>query len=531
MTHLACYAYGAGHADEGVCLRLEIDNYRILLDCGLKNLHLLLQADDRYDFVLCSHAHPDHAYGLLALHQAEANLPIYASEVTTQLAPLNWLGEDVPPAICQPLPWQQPIAIVDRLTVELIPAGHLPGAAAFLIRYHPPTDPHPVQVFYTGDHFISNTRLCDGLRLETLRGLMPDVLILSGTYGTQRHPQRRRQENRLLERIVQAIEAGQSIVLPTSTIGLGQELLFLLRSQSRFSGRDLDIWVNGAVAAGCDAYSAILPTLPLAVQNFAQYQALFWDEKVAPLVHRGSPPTTAGHSTPPCIIISDTQTPIRQFCTHGEWLILLPEATAATAGWQIASATQTTQAEACITAETYWLSEHSDRNATCQLIHTLRPQHVLLVHGQPDDLADLATLEELSNRYKIHVPQAQQLVELPIAQHHGPPEQLPETHYEGEVAETTSEILIALPPEFAQDPRWQTFADTGVIEASWQGEQLVIRGMTAQELRQTRRQSPSSIESCLNCQFYQNQHCRNPDAPLFQLQVTAEGYCWAFESS
>lgn len=114
----------------------------------------------------------------------------------------------------------------------------------------------------------------EGLPLEELRGLQPNVLIVEGSYGTARHPHRRHQENHLAERIDRAIAQQQSILLPTS-LGLGQELLLLLRSHHYFTGRDIDIWVDGAVANGCDAYLEILPHLPTSVQNFARHQPLF----------------------------------------------------------------------------------------------------------------------------------------------------------------------------------------------------------------------------------------------------------------
>jgi len=56
----------------------------------------------------------------------------------------------------------------------------------------------------------------------------------------------------------------------------------LLRSHHNFTGRDLDIWVDGTVATGCDAYLELLSHLPASVQNFARHQPLFWDERVRP---------------------------------------------------------------------------------------------------------------------------------------------------------------------------------------------------------------------------------------------------------
>ena len=99
----------------------------------------------------------------------------------------------------------------DGLTAELYPAGHLPGAAAILLTYT--TGRRAYTVFYTGDFFLSNSRLVEGLPLEELRGLEPDVLIIEGTYGTARHPHRRNQENQLAERINRAIASSYSVLL------------------------------------------------------------------------------------------------------------------------------------------------------------------------------------------------------------------------------------------------------------------------------------------------------------------------------
>jgi Cft2 family RNA processing exonuclease len=54
--------------------------------------------------------------------------------------------------------------------------------------------------------------------------------------------------------------------------------------------------------------------------------------------------------------------------------------------------------------ETYLLAEHSDGIGTTQLIHNIRPKHVIFIHGSPTYLADLAGLEELQNRYHLHLP-------------------------------------------------------------------------------------------------------------------------------
>jgi Cft2 family RNA processing exonuclease len=532
-SELECFPFGVHHDDEGVCLLVRMGPHRILLDCGLADISPLAKGLTKSarrgssplpaDIVLVSHAHPDHAQGLLALHKAFPLLPIYGSEVTSKLLPLNWLEEDskeVPP-FCQALPLRSPVEFKDGLVAELFPAGHLPGAVAILLTYT--TQERSYRVLYTGDFFLSNSRLVEGLRLEELRGLELDVLIIEGSYGTSRHPHRRTQENQLAERINKAIAERCSVLLPTPTLGLGQELLMLLRSHHHFTGRDLDIWVDGTVARGCDAYLELLPNLPSSVQNFARHQPLFWDERIRPRVRRMEPEQNLDFGNP-CIILTDSAADLRQYYepNMGSWLTLLPEKTNIKINEEYSRLT---------TVETYLLAQHSDGPGTTQLIHNLRPQHVIFVHGSPAYLADLTSLEELQNRYHLHCPAAGKLVELPIGETFLQPA-APETNYEGELTELGTVITITLPDAITADPRWRHFADTGLIEARWQGEDLVLRGLSQRELlNQSDRFAWADIDCCGTCRHQRGQRCWNPSSPLYNFKVTLEGYCPAFESN
>lgn len=565
MVELECIPYGAGHGDEGLCLLVRLGPHRVLLDCGLGDISKLQQAVSQppqpdssllplpADWVLCSHAHPDHARGLVALHAAFPNLPIYASEVTTHLLPLNWpeLDFTLSPFFCQALPWRSPIELADGLSVELLPAGHLPGAAAFLLTYTP-TEPgsRPYTLLFTGDFFLSNARLVEGLPLDEFRQQHPDVLILEGTYGTTRHPHRRTQENQLAERIIEALDQGMAVMLPVPVLGPGQELLMLLRSHHRFTGRELDIWVDEQIAAGCDAYLEVLPHLPTSVQNFAQHQPLFWDQRVRPRVRRLQPDQRSGIAAAPCIVLAEKTVDLSPFMQpQGRpWLVLLPQ--------RLTQGNPTGDTEVGLNSvldpvgaleqrfapqiqrgqlqvETYLLAQHCDGPGTTQLIHNLRPQHIVFVHGAPPYLSDLAGLDELNNRYHLHCPADGTRVELPIGEGLLQPNiPLSETHYEGELVELGTVITITLPEAIAADPRWQTFADTGLLQAHWQGDELVLRGLSQRELLtepDSLARIPADLKCCGRCQFDRGSRCWNPKSPLYQFKITPEGYCPEFE--
>lgn len=529
---LACFPYGVGHEDEGICLLVQMGPYRILLDCGLvEPLPFSSSQELPADFVVCTHAHSDHARGLLGLHKQFPELPIYASEVTACLLRLNWL--ELQPQrsfeFCQVLPWRSPVELLEGLAVELVPAGHLPGAAAVTLAYATPQRTYTL--LYTGDFFLSNSRLVEGLSIEAVRGLSPDVLIIEGSYGTARHPRRRQQEKQLVEQIDRAIAHRTSVLLPVPPLGLGQEILMLLRSHHQFTGRDIDIWVDGAVATTCDRYLELLPHLPTSVQNFAKHQPLFWDEQVLPRLRR-FPPQDGERCRFPCILLTDDLTNLRQYLTLNweSWLILLPQ----NARHGISLDFEQLFSEfPRLKIHTYFLAEHSDGRNTTQLIHNIRPQHVVFVHGSPTDLGDLTSLEELQNRYQLHSPAPGTLVELPLGETFLQPIAPTPSYYEGEVNELEAIVSLILPSAIAADPHWSHFADTGLIEARWQGEELVLRGLSQRELLSQSNTAKISIDvdCCSNCRHQRTQRCWNPVSPLYSFKVTPEGYCPAFEAA
>jgi Cft2 family RNA processing exonuclease len=527
---LVCLPYGVGHGEEGVCLLLKMGKYRILLDCGLTDISPLIGEDALpiCDLVLCSNAHADRARGLLYLHRAFPTLPIYTSEVTSQLLPLNWLDDEAGvPQFSQALPWRRSIEFQDGLSAEFFPAGHLPGAAAILLTYT--GGDRSYRVFYTGDFFLSNSRLVEGLHLDTIRNLNPDVTIVEGTYGTSRHPHRRQQENNLMARIDRAINEQQSILIPVSALGIAQELLILLRSHHLFTGRDIDIWVDNPIAAGCDIYLQLLPHFPPSVQNFARHQSLFWDEKVRPHVRQLTPDTLATVQRP-CIAIVSANANLNTYIEGHPfpWLLLLPVGVASPLENRLPLPLDLPK----IATDTYLLSEHSDGAGTIQLIHNLRPKHVIFIHGSPTYLADLTALEELQNRYHIHSPSVGTVVSLPIGDTFIQPAPPPDPNYEGELSESDRSIHITLPDAISLDPRWHNFADTGLVEARWQGEVIVLRAISQRELLEKQAsQPPSDTHCCGNCRHQRGRHCYNPRSPLHGFKVTPDGYCPVFEST
>ncbi|ELS02373.1 putative exonuclease of the beta-lactamase fold involved in RNA processing [Xenococcus sp. PCC 7305] len=536
VVGLSCLPYGAGHDREGISLLLTMGEHRMLLDCGVTSFPFANESNTLpIEFVFCSHAHQDHCRGLLALHQAFPKLPIYTSEITAQLLTLYWPNSIIESMALTALPWRSPKKLGENLELELYPAGHLPGAAALVLTYQ--TKKRDYKVLYTGDFSLSNFQLVEGLSIEGMRGLEPDVLIIEGSYGTVRHPHRRQQEKYLMERIERALKKGENILLPVAPLGLGQEILKLLRSHHQFTGKDLDIWVDQTVAKACDVYLGLLSQLPASVQNFAKHQSLFWDERICPRMSTFSQFEEISGGKLPCIVMVDHDNPLLDHLVPdwGKWLILFAELLSddTAIGSKLREQVSNKQVSDIeyVTAETYLLAEHSDGRNTTQLIHNLRPQHIVFVHGSQSYLIELASLKELYNRYKVHAPLSGNLVEFPLGDRFVQPIKPISIHYEGQLNEVGSYITMLFPDSISGDPRWNKFSDTGIIEARWQGNELVLRGISQQELLNSDKSITMSedLECCNSCIHYRSQRCWNPNSPLYEFKVMAEGYCPVYE--
>lgn len=541
---IECVPYGVD-PQTGVCLGLRLGPYRILLDCGLADLSCLpadcSQPDDvlkprsseqPLDFVFCSQAHIDHVRGLGALRQTFPKLPIYMSLETQQLLSDLDAGEGA--SGWHTLTWHTPFDLTPDLTLELIPAGQRPGAAMGLLTYTANADserPKSYTVAYAGDFYLTHTRFAPALPTASLKDRSIDLLIVKGGYGTLQHPPRKQQESELIQILVQALAAQQSILIPVPPIGLGQEILMLLRTHAEFACQTVAIGVDKRVAQGCNAYAQILTSLPSSIQNFARQQSLFWQATGRLQIQQ-----LEAISQFPCILLVHNQTDLTQYTqVLGEQVLVLqpipPESPPALRDRTADTRSEAVNLPPTWQTQTFLLAQACDGPSTTQLIHNSRPHHVAFYHRSPLVVEDLTQVPALQNRYQLHPLVPGECLKVDIDDY------LPQTQdvlapplqpYAGELVESASSATLSLEASILDDPRWQTFADTGLIEAVWQGHQLVIRGLTQAEiLRSSASQQNTDRDRacCANCHYYRHQRCWQPKSALYGFKVSPQGTC------
>ena len=99
------------------------------------------------------------------------------------------------------------------------PAGHVLGAAMFMV------DIAGMRMLYTGDYNREEDRHLNGARVPEVS---PDVCIIESTYGVQSHQPRRERERLFTEAISTALQRGGKVLCPVFSLGRTQELMLLL---------------------------------------------------------------------------------------------------------------------------------------------------------------------------------------------------------------------------------------------------------------------------------------------------------------
>jgi len=118
--------------------------------------------------------------------------------------------------------------------VRLRDAGHIPGSAMIEVE----VGSH--KLLYTGDVNLYDTNLVGPADLS---GLEADTLIIESTYGASSHPDRRGVEEAFYNDVREVVENGGTVLVPSFSLGRGQEIMCVLVSR----GFEHPIYVDGMV--------------------------------------------------------------------------------------------------------------------------------------------------------------------------------------------------------------------------------------------------------------------------------------------
>jgi len=244
---------------------VHVGGKKILLDCGLvqgprkdserRNRELPF-APPEIDAVVLSHAHIDHSGALPVLVRRGFTGRIYATPATRDLCavmledaafiqasdarylnrriergelpgpPIDPLfdRDDVRAAISRMLglPYHQPLAIAEGVTLTFFDAGHVLGSAVVCLDLI--EEQRKVRLAFSGD--LGRDEMPILRDPETPTGV--NALLIESTYGDRLHPARSEMTEALARVVSRTIGRGGRVIIPTFALERAQEILHSL---------------------------------------------------------------------------------------------------------------------------------------------------------------------------------------------------------------------------------------------------------------------------------------------------------------
>lgn len=220
-------------------------NKKYLLDCGIK----VGAQETAYPFeidqkeikaVFLSHAHLDHTGALPLFNHYGLKCPIYSTKMTKLLARIllkDSLNVEVATGGNPQYGKEDINRILSYFSIinfnrvykaggaafTILDAGHIPGSGSFIIE----TDGK--RLLYTGDINSLTTKLMHGLNYKPAN---IDVMICESTYGDRDHPQREKTEEMFLEAVEETLRKGGKVLVPSFAVGRAQEMLMVLNKRT-----------------------------------------------------------------------------------------------------------------------------------------------------------------------------------------------------------------------------------------------------------------------------------------------------------
>ena len=264
---------GAAETTTGSQHLLEINGKRILLDCGMYQGHrqdeLRVNRDFPYfnpaevDCVVLSHAHIDHSGNLPNLVKKGYRGFVFCTDATRDLcqvmladaariqendckfvnkmnrrkggkgdvAEVIYTEQDAEACLRRfiGLNYDTPFPILPGITMTLVDAGHILGAAQVLLEFDDEDDGRHKRVLFSGDVGRGNN--------ELLRDPVPvpdvDIMLMECTYGGRRHEAPSRSDEMFCETIRKAMQRGGNVYIPSFAVERTQQILYLLNRAYR----------------------------------------------------------------------------------------------------------------------------------------------------------------------------------------------------------------------------------------------------------------------------------------------------------
>ncbi|RUS76897.1 hypothetical protein EGW08_015336 [Elysia chlorotica] len=459
---------GAGQEVGRSCHLLEFKGKKILLDCGIHPgmsgmaslPYLDMIEPEEIDLMLVSHFHLDHAGGLPYFLQktpfkgrcfmTHATKAIYRWLLSDYVKVSNIASDDqlyTDSDIEKSMEKIETINFHQEVNANGVrfwcySAGHVLGAAMFMIEIA------GVKILYTGDYSRQEDR---HLMCAEMPSVKPDIVIIESTYGTHIHENREEREHRFTSLVHDIVNRGGRCLIPAFALGRAQELLLILDEywSNHPELHDIPIYYASQLAKKCmSVYQTYINAMnekirrqitmsnPFVFKHIINLKNMEQFDDIGPSVVLASPGMMQsglsrelfeGWCTDKrngCIIAG--------YCVEGtlaKHVLSEPNEIVSLGGQKLPLK---------CSVDYISFSAHADYKQTSEFLRELKPAHVVLVHGEMNEMARLkaALMREYEDDpdYKMEVHNPRNTVSI-------------ELHFRGEKIAKVVGDLAADPPK------------------------------------------------------------------------------------
>ncbi|KAG5846794.1 cleavage and polyadenylation specificity factor subunit 3 [Anguilla anguilla] len=426
---------GAGQEVGRSCIILEFKGRKIMLDCGihpgLEGMDALPYIDlidpAEIDLLLISHFHLDHCGALPWFLQktsfkgrtfmTHATKAIYRWLLSDYVKVSNISADDMLYTETDLEESMDKIETINFHEVKEVAgikfwcyhAGHVLGAAMFMIEIA------GVKLLYTGDFSRQEDR---HLMAAEIPSVKPDILIIESTYGTHIHEKREEREARFCNTVHDIVNREGRCLIPVFALGRAQELLLILDEywQNHPELHDIPIYYASSLAKKCMAVyqtyvnamndkirKAININNPFVFKHISNLKSMDHFDDIGPSVVMASPGMMQSGLSRELFESWCTDKRngviIAGYCVEGtlaKHIMSEPEEITTMSGQKL---------QLKMSVDYISFSAHTDYQQTSEFIRALKPPHVILVHGEQNEMARLkaALIREYEDNDEVHI--------------------------------------------------------------------------------------------------------------------------------
>lgn len=459
--------HGAAQTVTGSQHLVEVNGWRLLLDCGLyqgaraearvRN-HTFHFDPQKLDAVVLSHAHIDHSGNLPSLARRGYRGPVYATPATRDLcehmlrdsariqesdvefynrkaaqrgdapdAEALYTEEDAAAALAlfRACPLDQAFEVAPGVVCTFREAGHILGSAMIVLDIEEKA--RRFRLAFSGDLGRLNMPILrDPVFLQDV-----DYLIMESTYGrsTHRPPEEAEREFRAL---VQATVArGGKIIVPAFAVGRTQEIVYYLNRM--IQAREipgLPVFVDSPLAVDVsDVFKKHAELFDAETRRLIQENGDIFGFKSLTYTRSVEESKAINDRRGPCVIISASgMAEVGRILHHLKHNLEAPRNTVLIVSWQapntLGRRLAEREPEVKIFGEWYkvraqvatinGLSGHAGCDLLIKWATALKPRvkNIFLVHGEPESAAALKASLEAAGLRGVHAPALHESVEV-----------------------------------------------------------------------------------------------------------------------